>query len=132
MPVEGPMIDEPQGEVARHLEESERELIGELVANFHNYEDDWRAAGRLWQVEELVQCTWTTFQNSTAYPAEMKLMLSYAISHYNLTLDMADPHDATIHHGLEGALQHGQQPLGAGMDHGSPADGKTDTENWTG
>ena len=101
MPVEGPMIEEPQGEVARHLEESERELIGELVANFHNYEDDWREAGRLWQVEELVQCTWTTFQNSTAYPAEMKLMLSYAISHYNLTLDMADPHDATIHHGLE-------------------------------
>ena len=101
MPVEGPRIDEQQDEVARHLEDGERELIGELVANFHNYEEDWRNTGTPWSTEELVNCIWKTFQNSTTYPAEMKLMLSYAISQYNVTLDNEDDHDAAIHQGLE-------------------------------
>lgn len=101
MLTEGPMLPEDNGQVGRHFDTSEVELQGEFVALFHDYEANFRENGVMWTTEELTHKTWQVFQQGTSYPAEMKLMLSFAISRYQQTLDQGDAVDGRLHEGLE-------------------------------
>ena len=101
MLTEGPSQEDGEGHVDRHFEESETELQGDLIALFHEYEETLRDTEVLWTTDILVDKTWHVFQRATSYPAEMKLMLSYAISRYQQTLDVGEEVDKQIHDGLE-------------------------------
>ena len=101
MQVQGPVQESGAQEIGRHFNNNEEELIEQLAELFHNYEEDFRNHNQLCDVQTLVQRTWDVFQQSTVYPAEIKLLLGHAISHYQRSLDTNDPNDQQVFEGLE-------------------------------
>ena len=101
MMTEGPMVEETEGPDGRHLDDCEIDLQGALIALFHEFEEHRREEATLCSTEDLTRRVWQVFQQGTSYPAEMKLMLSYAISRYQQTLEQEDEVDRDIHGGLE-------------------------------
>ena len=101
MMTEGPMVEATEGPDGRHLDDCEIDLQGALIALFHEFEEHRREEADLWTTEGLTRRVWQVFQQGTSYPAEMKLMLSYAISRYQQTLEQENEIDRDIHRGLE-------------------------------
>ena len=101
VPVQGPAVPEATGQLGRHFDRSEEELLESLVDLFNNYEEHWREQQQVWTEQYLVQQVWEAFQKSTSYPAEMKLLLGHAITEYSRSLNLDDADDVVIYNGLE-------------------------------
>ena len=101
MPVQGPVVQEEDGPMGRYFDKSEEELLEGLIDLFNDYEEHWRGHHELWTEEYMVRKVWENFQNSTSYPAEMKLLLGHAITEYSRSLELEDEDDVKVYNGLE-------------------------------